>query len=187
MLPQMFSGNVTSSKIGILYNKLPPKCLLLGNTTIKCMSKLWCFINGYHPAYVQYVWPPLGLKQPSKVCSICKTTFRYGATLMCCNEGQSPSVCWVWVTTLRSGAPLRAYMNGCQPGKSRDRLCGLRASCMRWFTWPVSDSWTPSSTPASFCCNRSNTRSASLFTLSWVAPAMNTEHTLMTKIICTYY
>lgn len=56
----------------------------------------------------------------------------------------------------------------CHPGKRRLRFLGSIACWMRRFTWPPTLSTVPSSTPFSFSCRRSNTRSATLLKL-WLS------------------
>lgn len=56
----------------------------------------------------------------------------------------------------------------CHPGKRRLRFLGSIACWMRRFTWPPTLSTVPSSTPFSFSCSRSNTRSATLLKL-WLS------------------
>ncbi len=58
---------------------------------------------------------------------------------------------------------LSSYIHGCQPGNNMHRLLGSVASCMRWFTCPLTLSGTPSSIPSSFSCNLIKTLSAILF------------------------
>ncbi|KAG7226116.1 hypothetical protein INR49_018727 [Caranx melampygus] len=57
------------------------------------------------------------------------------------------------------------YTQACQPGKSLLRFLGSMACCMSRLTCPPTLSTVPSSTPFSFSCSRSSTRSATLLKL----------------------
>lgn len=89
--------------------------------------------------------------------------------------------CWQWSQMIRDSLAMTRkdtrmkwpclltqvenfYIHGCQPENNLHKFLGSLASRIKWFTCPLTLSNVPSSTPSSFCLNRTRTRSAILLT-----------------------